>query len=202
MIVTDIVELSKNRSKVCIDQEFAFVLYKGELSLYHVRIGEELAESNYRTIMEKVLPKRAKLRAMNLLQKREYTTAQLRGKLLQGFYPEEITEEALAYVAAYHYTDDLRYAMDFITSNEGRKSRRRIEMDLQQKGISKELIEQAFLEWQNKGGVQDEAAMIQDLLTKKNYDPEQTDYKERQRIYAFLLRKGFSGEEIGRAMRL
>ncbi|MGN1146672.1 MAG: regulatory protein RecX, partial [Acetatifactor sp.] len=64
MIVTQIVEMSKTRSKIYIDQEFAFVLYKGELRLYHICEGQEIAWEDYRTIMEEVLPKRAKLRAM------------------------------------------------------------------------------------------------------------------------------------------
>ena len=68
MLVTQVTELSKSRSIVYIDQEFAFVLYKGELRLYHIKEGQLLSEEDYRTIMQEVLPKRAKLRAMNLLQ--------------------------------------------------------------------------------------------------------------------------------------
>ena len=44
MLVTQVTELSKSRSKVYIDQEFAFVLYKGELRLYHIKEGEELVK--------------------------------------------------------------------------------------------------------------------------------------------------------------
>ena len=106
MQVTEIMELSKSRSKVYIDQEFAFVLYKGELRLYKLREGQEISEVTYQTIMNEVLPKRAKLRAMNLLQSRDYTTAKLRQKLKQGLYPDAVIEQALDYVASYHYTDD------------------------------------------------------------------------------------------------
>lgn len=123
MLVTQVTELSKSRSKVYIDQEFAFVLYKGELRLYHIKEGQQLSEEDYRTIMQEVLPKRAKLRAMNLLQGREYTTAQLRTKLQQGFYPAEIIEQAIVYVAGFHYIDDLRYAVDYITYHEDSRSR-------------------------------------------------------------------------------
>lgn len=200
MRVTQIMELSKSRSKVYIDQEFAFVLYKGEFRLYHIREGEEITEEDYRMIMEEVLPKRAKLRAMNLLKSREYTTAQLRNKLQQGFYPETVIEQALEYVASFHYTDDLRYALDYITYHESSRSRRRIEQDLQTKGIARETIEKAWLQWQEQGGTQDEQAMIRSLLTKKHYDPEQTDYKEQQKIYAFLMRKGFSADQVRKAM--
>lgn len=202
MRVTLIEELTKTRSKVHIEGEPAFVLYKGELRLYHVREGEELSGEDYRTILEEVLPKRAKLRAMNLLQKREYTVEALRRKLQQGGYPEAVTEEALAYVASYRYTDDLRYAVDYITCHEADRSRMRIEHDLTARGISRETMEKAWEQWQEQGGIMDEHAMIARLLQKKNYDPEHTDRKEQQRIYAFLMRKGFSAEVVCRAMRV
>ena len=47
MLVTQVTELSKSRSKVYIDQKFAFVLYKGELRLYHIKEGEELRTEDY-----------------------------------------------------------------------------------------------------------------------------------------------------------
>lgn len=201
MLVTQVTELSKSRSKVYIDQEFAFVLYKGELRLYHIKEGEPLKEEDYRIIMGEVLPKRAKLRAMNLLQGREYTTSQLRTKLQQGFYPPEIIEQAIDYVAGFHYIDDLRYAVDYITYHEDSRSRRRIEQDLQGKGILAATIEEAWQVWRENGGKQDEQAMIRELLHKKHYDTEgETDWKERQKIYAFLSRKGFSAEAIRKAI--
>lgn len=201
MLVTRVTELSKSRSKVYIDQEFAFVLYKAELRLYHIKEGEPLKEEDYRTIMGEVLPKRAKLRAMNLLQGREYTTSQLRTKLLQGFYPPKIIEQAIDYVAGFHYIDDLRYAVDYITYHEDSRSRRRIEQDLQGKGILAATIEEAWQVWRENGGKQDEQAMIRELLHKKHYDTEgETDWKERQKIYAFLARKGFSAEVIRKAI--
>ncbi|MBQ2802480.1 MAG: regulatory protein RecX [Lachnospiraceae bacterium] len=200
MRVTQIVELSKSRSKIFIDQEFAFVLYKGELNLYHISEGEEMTKQTYQTIMDEVLPKRAKLRAMNLLKSREYTTMQLRIKLQQGFYPQAVIDEALDYVADFHYIDDLRYATDYITYNETRKSRKRMEQDLQKKGIAANVIEEAFGRWQEQGGEQDEQGMIKYLLEKKHYNPADSDYKEKQKIYAFLVRKGFASEQIRRAI--
>lgn len=201
MIVTAVEELSKSRSKIMIDGEFAFVLYKGELRLYHIREGEEIAQKDYDTISKEVLPKRAKLRAMKLLTKKEYTEKQLRDKLREGFYPEAVIREALAYVASFHYTDDFRYAVTYIADHENTRSRRRIEQDLLGKGISREIQEQAWAEWEAKGGSQDEQSMIHELLVKRRYNPDTADLKERQRIYAFLMRKGFSGEAVRRAMK-
>ena len=76
MKVTEIEAVSKSRAKVYIDDKFAFVLYKGELRSFQIREGEEVSEEDYRNILEEVLPKRAKRRAMNLLKSREYTVRQ------------------------------------------------------------------------------------------------------------------------------
>ena len=133
---------------------------------------------------------------MNLLKTKEYTTSQLRTKLKQGLYPDPIIEDALSYVASFHYTDDLRYAVDYITSHEDTRSHHRIDQDLQQKGIPQDILRQAWQQWEANGGHQDEQQMIRMLLEKKHYNASAATYKERQRIYAFLLRKGYSSSVI------
>ena len=201
MKITQIVELTKARCKVYIDQEFAFVLYKGELRLYQLAEGKEITQKTYEELMNVVLPKRAKLRAMNLLQKRSYTEKQLRDKLKEGLYPEKIMDAAIEYVKSFRYIDDYQYAVDYITCYESRKSRKKLETELIMKGVSKTVIADAFREWENLGGSQDEIAMIKELLEKKHYSPE-CDMKEKNRIYGFLLRRGFTIEKVQEAMKL
>lgn len=201
MIVTQVTELSKSRSKVYIDQEFAFVLYKGELRLYHIKEGNVIAEEDYHSIIKEVLPKRAKMRAMNLLQKRTYTEKQLRDKLQEGLYPQEILDGAISYVKSFHYLDDEQYALDYITYNEERKPLRKIEQDLYLKGIDRDIFRKAYMQWEEMNGGQNEELMINQLLEKKKYHKD-CDIKEKQKIYAFLLRKGYSAETIRRVMYL
>jgi len=45
-------------------------------------------------------------------------------------------------------------------------------------------------------------AMIRKLLEKKKYNASTADLKEQQRIYAFLMRKGYSAGGIRKAMKL
>ena len=200
MIITGIEDLTKSRSRISIDGEFAFVLYKGELRRFHLQVGEVLSEKDYETITKEILPKRAKLRAMNLLLKKDYTTAKLREKLREGGYPEEIVQEALDYVASYHYTDDLRFALDFIQCHQENRSRLRMEQDLRTKGIPEDVVEQAFAEWEAAGGVQDEDQMIRELFRKRGFDPQNATVSEQNREYEFLMRKGFSADCIRKAI--
>lgn len=200
MTVTMLSKVSASRVKVYIDEQPAFVLYKGELRKYGLREGEPIGEKIYEELVCEVLPKRAKLRCMNLIKSRDYTREQMKRKLEQGGYPEPVIEEALDYAASGRCIDDLRYAENFITCSHERKSRRRIENDLLQKGISAETIARAWVQWENDGNVQDEAEQIRTLLAKKHFDAETADRKELQKMYAFLARKGFDGDKIRRAL--
>ena len=48
MLVTEIEEVSKNKCKIFLNGEFAFVLYKGELSTYHIKKGKEIPKVDTR----------------------------------------------------------------------------------------------------------------------------------------------------------
>ena len=166
MTVTRIEELSRSRCKIYLEDSFAFVLYKGELRLYGVREQEELSEESYREIMQEVLPKRATLRCMNLLQSRAYTESKLRSKLKEGGYPQESIDSAIAYVKSYHYVDDLQFAKDYIANQAGKKSKRVLERDLIARGVSRDEIEAAFAEAAEKGDGPDELALARMWLAK------------------------------------
>lgn len=202
MTVTGIKEITKSRMRIEIDGAFAFVLYKGELRIYGIKEDEELSEDNYQKILTEILPKRAKLRAMNLLKSRTYTAFQLREKLQAGGYPEKITEDAIAYVASFGYVDDSRYVTDFIEYNKEKKSKNRIFMDLYKKGIPKELFDKAWEEVVGEDRQELEKEQIIHWIHKKKFSPETASLQEKQKMMAFLYRKGFSNESIRRALSL
>lgn len=202
MIVTQMIGISRARYKVYVDGQFAFILYKGELREFGIEEEKEISESCYQQILTQVLPKRAKKRALNLLESRDYTSGQLREKLRQGDYPQACIDEAIDYVKSYGYVDDLRYAKDFITYHLEHKSRTRIGQDLMRKGIGRDIIEAAFEELEQSGTGQDEMAMIVKLLEKKKYDVRTASKQDKQRMYGFLYRKGFHTDAISRALLL
>jgi regulatory protein len=199
--VTKITELTKTRVKITLDEEFAFVLYKGELRHYHLTEGEEIPEEIYTEIMETVLPKRAKLRAMNLLKARAYTVRQLSDKLKSGGYPDEVIKAAIDYVSSFGYLDDYTYAFDYMEYHKTSKSRTQIFHSLMQKGISKEILEKAW----EAAGTDDknlEQEQILSWMKKKNFNPASATYEEKQKFSAFLYRKGFQIDDIRCALLL
>ncbi len=200
MIITQITGVNKSRYRVYLDGQFAFIVYKGELGRFRLAEGKEIEEESYRCIMEEILPKRAKLRCMNLLQSRDYTEKQLEEKLRQGEYPVQCIDEAVSYVKSYGYINDRNYAKTYIEYHIEDRSKTRIETDLLRKGISKELIRDVFEELKESGIEQNETDMISALLQKKGYRTENATVDERQKMYGFLYRKGFSADAITKAL--
>lgn len=201
MEITRIEEITGSRSKVYIDEEFAFVLYKGELRHYKLTVGEEVTEETYHDIVNVLLVKRAKRRSMALLKSRPYTEKQMYDKLKQVFYPESAISQAILYLESYGYLDDARYAQDYIDYHKETKSRRRLEQDLLGKGIAKSVIAEAFREWEEQGNEIEEADQIARWIRKKSYDIRTNDPKEKQKMAAFLFRKGFAVSNIQKALQ-
>ncbi len=154
MVITEIEAVSRARYKIFIDGKFTFLLYKGELSRYHLAKGSDIEVETFRQIRREVVLKRAKLRALHLLNDMGRTEEQLRQKLKQNHYPEDIVRETLDYVRSFGYINDGAYARNFIETRKGKKSRREIYAKLCEKGIEKEEIDQALEECYSEGRLQ------------------------------------------------
>lgn len=195
MTVTKIEEHVKNKYKVYLNDAFAFVLYKGELRQFKIQVGEVLAEEIYREIVDTVLTKRAKLRTMHLLKTIDRTEADVRRKLKEGLYPGEAIDAAIAYVKGYHYIDDARYAKNYTASRSGSMSKSEIRQKLLLKGIDKELIDEQLAEY-GRDGNETEKELIRRLMLKKCRELPLSDYQEKNKLFAYLYRKGFTIGDI------
>lgn len=204
MTVTKIEVLDKKRYKIFIDEELAFVLYKGELRRFGIVEGQELAKDIYSEIIDEHLPKRAYNRCLHLLEKRSYTSNQLRSKLGQGYYPSKAIEYGIARCEHYGYIDDEDYVRRYIDCYGERKNRKQLLRELIKRGISKDLFERIYDE-ADVGC--DEKELILRLLQKRHYldhlaeAPDRNAIaKEKNKQFSYLFGKGFSPEHIRSAL--
>ena len=199
MRVTKLDPVTKTKFKVYLDEQFAFVLYKGELLRYKIQIEKEVSQETIERIKTEVLLKRAKLRAMHLLNQMDRTEEQLYSRLKQDLYPEDVIAGAMAYVKSFGYIGDEGYAKRFVSSKQGVKSKKEIKMALLQKGVSMEYIENALEECYEEN---DELEAIQKLVSKKHFDPETATDVEKKKICDYLLRKGFRYDDIRQVIQV
>ena len=194
--VTYVEHLQKGKYKVCLDSGESLILYRSEMRGLGIREGDCLTEEMYQHILNDIISKRAKKRALYLLEKMDRTESQLREKLRASEYPQECIEEAIAYVYKYHYLDDLRYARNYTNYSKDRLSRQQIKQKLMSKGVSKEYIDIA-LDEEYSG---DEQLQIRKLLQKRHYEGQGKDTAEFRKTYQYLLRRGFKSGDILREM--
>ena len=191
--VKEVARREKGRVFFRFDNGTEFTLYRSEIrglpqaeSRLLMTEDAYLPVSLYEKILTEIVGKRAKKRALFLLERMDRTESQLCEKLRQNGYPEECVAAAVEYVKQYHYIDDLRYAKQYIHYHQQKKSSQRLKMDLMKKGVGREQIERA---------------QIAELLEKRHYDAAQADRREQQRMYQFLMRRGFKSSDILAVMR-
>ena len=196
MVITEIESVTKTKFRMYLDGEYVCMLYKTDLKSYGLEKGSEITDEIWSRLKEEVLLKRAKLRAMHLLTDMARTEEQLRQKLRQNGYPEDVTEAAIAYVKSFGYINDENYVRNFIESRKGKKSRREIEALLAQKNVSGELVDKVLEEVYAEHS---DREAIREIMHKKHWNPEEMDPVSLQKAYASLARKGFRYTDIKKA---
>lgn len=135
---------------------------------------------------------KAKETAFRLLAGRDYSELEIRKKLKEKQFPLEIADKTIDYLKEYQYLDEKRLISSYLAGNK-KKSRRMILFKLKEKGISEEAVCRVMEEegWQNDTAV---IYALQKKLNGKNI--ELLTWDEKQKINAYLYRKGFTMDDI------
>jgi len=126
-----------------------------------------------------------------LLARRSYSTAELLKKFSTTFIPnEEIFEATLQKLKKLNFQSDESFAQDFVNLHTD-WGKRRLELELAKKGITKELIAEAI-----PNEVDETSRCREALRVKLHGKPIPSEWKEKQKLLAFLARRGFDLDVI------
>ncbi len=134
--------------------------------------------------------------ALTLLERCDRTASEMRRKLRERGYSEDDIENTMIFLEEYRYIDDREYVRRYIRAYSARKSISRLRGELAQKGILRELIDEAFEE-----NPVDEDSQISYWLRKKGYvSGQELPPDQYRRLTAFLARRGYPYEAVRRVM--
>lgn len=196
--ITDIQEQKKdvNRVSVFVDGEFRFGMFKSAVKRYGLHIGMKLSEEDYKKLLETIELDKAKYRALDYISYQNRSEKEIVNKLRTLEYSEFIIEQVIQFLKKYDYINDEDFARKFTEYNLNykRKSMKRIQYDLYQKGISGIEIEELIpnkekLEYEN----------IEYLLKKYKYNKEM-DRKDKEKLIRRILSKGFNYSNLKECM--
>jgi regulatory protein len=133
---------------------------------------------------------------MNWLARREYAEGELRARLAtRDFAPEDI-EAAIAGLVSDGLVSDERFAEGFVASRvRNGKGPVRIRMELKQRGVDMDTIraylDDAGFDWHS---------LAREVRVRKYGEAQPKEFEEKARQMRFLEYRGFTGEQISRAV--
>ena len=137
----------------------------------------------------------AKERALALLNRRDYSRGELLKKLLEKGEEPEAAEAAVERLAELGFVDDARYARLIVRHYAAKGyGARRVKQELHHRGIPPELFDEAMEQMPE----QDETV---DRLLRSRLKSEAPDRGELKKASDFLLRRGYSWDEVRAALR-
>ena len=199
MLITRIEKSKGKQYRIYNEDGYLFSLYGNELKQYGIEEGNDLNESLFSDILDKVIFNRAKERALYLLERQPYSEMGMRRKLISGGTPEIVVNKVTDFLKQYNYIDDVLYVSMYVNSYIKRKSKRQIYNDLMIKGIDRQIMDDYFEGIEDMDAYEKECFEAQYNKYIKGKDLE--DPRIRQKVFRYFYGKGFSVRLVEEFMR-
>ena len=204
MIVTDVSPFKG--SMMCVElsggglaQEMKIYIHSEIIRKYNIAKGMELSEEEAdRLIYENDL-RRARERALYLMESRDHSYRELFDKLEKN-YSEDICFEVCNRLAEIGVINDRRYAEKLCRQlfEVKKLGRYRVRQEMRLKGLGSEIIEETMENFSEE----DEPFERLEKLVEQKYERYLTDRKGVEKVRNALARKGYSFGEIKEVLDL
>lgn len=154
--------------------------------------------SDVETLFDEYEYRRTKNYALWRLSKQSYHSEQLSKMLRERLVQEKTIHRVLTELQEAGFLNDEAWLNAFINSQQKRYGLPIILSKLRLKGISRQTIQQLS---ENCKDPDEEMRAIQHLLQTRYRSKDLKDYKTRQKVFAALMRKGFTIDQIKLALQ-
>lgn len=137
---------------------------------------------------------RGKSYFLHLVTRCARTEQEIRRKLKDKEYTQDVIEQVVAFGREYQYLNDRQYALNWVEYKLSQKKigKRKIRFELQRKGISATDIDHAIDHFFEEDTI-DESELAFECLKKNAYKfKHDNPYKNRKKAYQLLNYRGFS----------
>jgi len=192
---------NKDRVNIFLDGHFAFGLAREVVFKYHLHEGDSISEDLIKNVLIMEEKTKAKEKALNLLSYRARSVDEVKTKLKQRGFSEEVIEFVVKDLLDVGLLNDKTFAALYIGSRMAQKpmGKRLLRRELMLKGIDEEIIEQAIAaEYQD---LSEEEIACQLIHNRIPQDQGADFIKKKKKITDFLFRRGFDWEVINTVIR-
>ncbi len=185
--ITDIAPQKRNKTRVSLFVDGAFVCGLERITAleHRLKIGDEVDEQKLKAAVFDSEVTAAFEKAMRYLGPRARTEKELRTYLLGKGFGADVTEQTMQKLQGYGYIDDKAFAESYIEGHRSRYGEKRLAIELRQKGVSAQIIQEALEELDQS---EDATAAARKYL--------RTHAPNRFKLRGYLYGKGFSASAI------
>ena len=183
------------RYNIFVDGHYSFSLDEFQLVQHSLHSGQEIDETKLAELQAESDFGKNYIRAVDLISRRLRSEREIRDYAGRKQWSKDNTERVIARLYDRGYLNDPVFARAFVRSRRSTRkySRRRIERDLVNKGISRRIIQQVLDE---EAGMADDNDALANLVAKKYHR-----YDDINKLKAYLARTGFRYDDINRAIK-
>lgn len=189
----------KDRYNIFVNEEYAFSVHADIMIKFRMMKDMEIEAAEIERIVHAEERHHAYLQALRYLQFRPQSAKELRRKLKDKGYAKPIIDSVIQQLTEQRYVDDELYAKQISEQRilSQKKGRMWVRRELAQKGISGEHIEEAM------SAIDEEAEYdsAYSLGLKRWNGMKSNAFDRKQKLSAFLLRRGFPQGIVRRALR-
>ena len=194
-----------NRVNVSVDGTYRFSLDIYQLADPGIRVGKEYTDAELTALEDESIFGKVYGRALEYCLSRPHSAKEVRdylykktrdqrtktGELRKGVSPE-ITARVFDRLTEKGYINDESFARFWVENRNVRKgtSTRKLTMELRAKGVAAEIIDHAIA-----SSPRDETNELQKMIDKKR-----SRYPDDQKLMQYLVRQGFSYDDVKQAL--
>ncbi|MBK7378233.1 MAG: regulatory protein RecX [Ignavibacteriales bacterium] len=201
MTIERIVKRSDESASVFFDDQSEIILSYEVIIKNGLRKGDAVSESLFYLLKDENEKYFIKKKAINLIARRIHSSRELQIKLLQKRYSKKLIDEVIQNLIYNKIINDEAFARIFVEEKSRTKhwGRSKLKGELIKRGIKNDVIEIVL-----QSELHDDSEHIKKLVEKKanilrkrNY----TDQQLKQKLFSFLLSKGFEIDLIKKCIQ-
>ena len=197
-IITKIEVGKRNKERVAniyIDEEYAFSISAELIYKENIKVKDKIDVDSLKKLADEDNYIKCKNTALKTIERTYKSEKELAQKLALKGYDDHIINRTINFMKEYNLLNDNNYATMYVKDKSRNIGKKKIKYSLLQKGIDEEIIESELEKINN-----DEVKAIVYEMALKKYKVfskrENDNYKLTQKLYRFLMGKGYDYDLI------
>lgn len=186
---------NKERVNIYIDEEYAFSISAELVYKENIKVKDKIDVDSLKKLADEDNYIKCKNTALKIIERTYKSEKELVQKLALKGYDDHIIKRTINFMKEYNLLNDNNYATMYVKDKSKNVGKRKIKYSLLQKGIDEEVIESELEKINNdeiKANAYEMAYKKYKVLSKREND----NYKLTQKLYRFLMGKGYDFDLI------